>query len=229
MESFSNAETMESVRSGAPLDGDTLAAVSHVDRKTISSRYYHFIKRSFDLCFSFILGIILLIPMLIIALIIKLDSPGPVLFRQERLGKCGRPFTMIKFRSMCIDAEKDGPKWADREDKRCTKFGRALRKSRLDELPQLWNILIGNMSFVGPRPERACFYEEFDEYIPEFKHRLQVTPGLTGLAQINGGYELKPEEKIVYDMYYIRNRSFRLDLSCMFKTVTLMFTHEGAR
>ena len=111
MESFTNAETMESVRSGAPLDGDTLAAVSHVDRKTISSRYYHFIKRSFDLCFSFILGIILLIPMLIIALIIKLDSPGPVLFRQERLGKCGRPFTMIKFRSMCIDAEKDGPKW----------------------------------------------------------------------------------------------------------------------
>lgn len=229
MESFSNAETMESVCSGAPLDGDTLAAMSHVDRKTISSRYYHFIKRSFDLCFSFILGIILLIPMLIIALIIKLDSPGPVLFRQERLGKCGRPFTMIKFRSMCVDAEKDGPKWADREDKRCTKFGRALRKSRLDELPQLWNILIGNMSFVGPRPERACFYEEFDEYIPEFKHRLQVTPGLTGLAQINGGYELKPEEKIVYDMYYIRNRSFSLDLSCMFKTVRLMFTHEGAR
>lgn len=229
MESFSNAETMESVCSGAPLDGDTLAAMSHVGGKTISSRYYHFIKRSFDLCFSFILGIILLIPMLVIALIIKLDSPGPVLFRQERLGKCGRPFTMIKFRSMCVDAEKDGPKWADREDKRCTKFGRALRKSRLDELPQLWNILIGNMSFVGPRPERACFYEEFDEYIPEFKHRLQVTPGLTGLAQINGGYELKPEEKIVYDMYYIRNRSFRLDLSCMFKTVTLMFTHEGAR
>lgn len=229
MESFSNAETMESVCSGAPLDGDTLAAMSHVGGKTISSRYYHFIKRSFDLCFSFILGIILLIPMLIIALIIKLDSPGPVLFRQERLGKCGRPFTMIKFRSMCVDAEKDGPKWADREDKRCTKFGRALRKSRLDELPQLWNILIGNMSFVGPRPERACFYEEFDEYIPEFKHRLQVTPGLTGLAQINGGYELKPEEKIVYDMYYIRNRSFRLDLSCMFKTVRLMFTHEGAR
>ncbi len=229
MESFSNAETMESVCSGAPLDGDTLAAMSHVGGKTISSRYYHFIKRSFDLCFSFILGIILLIPMLIIALIIKLDSPGPVLFRQERLGKCGRPFTMIKFRSMCVDAEKDGPKWADREDKRCTKFGRALRKSRLDELPQLWNILIGNMSFVGPRPERACFYEEFDEYIPEFKHRLQVTPGLTGLAQINGGYELKPEEKIVYDMYYIRNRSFRIDISCMFKTVTLMFTHEGAR
>lgn len=229
MESFSNAETMESVCSGAPLDGDTLAAMSHVGGKTISSTYYHFIKRSFDLCFSFILGIILLIPMLIIALIIKLDSPGPVLFRQERLGKCGRPFTMIKFRSMCVDAEKDGPKWADREDKRCTKFGRALRKSRLDELPQLWNILIGNMSFVGPRPERACFYEEFDEYIPEFKHRLQVTPGLTGLAQINGGYELKPEEKIVYDMYYIRNRSFRIDISCMFKTVTLMFTHEGAR
>ena len=229
MESFSNAETMESVCSGAPLDGDTLAAMSHVGGKTISSTYYHFIKRSFDLCFSFILGIILLIPMLIIALIIKLDSPGPVLFRQERLGKCGRPFTMIKFRSMCVDAEKDGPKWADREDKRCTKFGRALRKSRLDELPQLWNILIGNMSFVGPRPERACFYEEFDEYIPEFKHRLQVTPGLTGLAQINGGYELKPEEKIVYDMYYIRNRSFRIDISCMFKTVALMFTHEGAR
>jgi lipopolysaccharide/colanic/teichoic acid biosynthesis glycosyltransferase len=104
-----------------------------------------------------------------------------------------------------------------------------LRKSRLDELPQLYNILRGDMSIVGPRPERACFYYAFEEYIPGFKNRMAVLPGLTGLAQVNGGYSLLPEEKIVYDMEYVRNRSLRMDLLCIIKTVSVVFTHEGAR
>lgn len=188
-----------------------------------------FAKRTFDVVMSLVVLALLAIPMLIIALLIRIDSPGPALFRQERLGKDGRPFTIFKFRSMRVDAEKNGPQWADKDDPRCTKLGRILRKSRLDEIPQLWNILKGEMSFVGPRPERVCFYEKFETYIHGFSKRLLVKPGLTGYAQVNGGYELKPEEKIVYDIAYIKGQSITLDLWCMFKTVKLVFTHEGAR
>lgn len=190
---------------------------------------YLLAKRLFDVVVAFSAGVILLIPMLVIALIIRLDSKGPALFRQERLGKNGKQFMMMKFRSMRLDAEVDGPQWAAAEDDRCTRVGHVLRKARLDELPQLWNILVGHMSFVGPRPERAYFYNEFETYIHGFRNRLAVRPGLTGLAQVNGGYELKPEEKIVYDMKYIENQSFWLDLKCVLKTVRLVFTHEGAR
>ena len=136
---------------------------------------------------------------------------------------------MVKFRSMGINAEENGPQWADKDDDRCTKVGRVLRKFRLDELPQVWNILKGDMSCVGPRPERPCFYEEFETYIHGFRNRLAVKPGLTGLAQVNGGYDLLPEEKIVLDMEYIANRSLLLDLKCLLKTVGLVFTHHGAR
>lgn len=190
---------------------------------------YLAIKRSFDVVTALCAMAVLLVPMLIIALIIKLDSPGPAVFKQERLGKNGKTFAILKFRSMRKDAEENGPQWADKDDDRCTKVGRFLRKTRLDELPQCWNILKGDMSWVGPRPERACFYDEFETYIHGFRNRLVVRPGLTGLAQINGGYDLKPEEKIVYDMEYIRDRSMKLDLYCIFKTVRLVFTHEGAR
>ncbi len=194
-----------------------------------AGRGYLLVKRAFDILVSLILSVVLLIPMLLIALLIRLDSPGAALFRQERLGKNGKPFTIWKFRSMNLDAEENGPQWAEKDDTRCTRIGRLLRKTRLDELPQLWNILKGDMSFVGPRPERACFYEEFETYIHGFSNRLAVRPGLTGLAQVNGGYDLKPEIKILYDMEYIAHRSFRMDLSCMLKTVKLVFTHEGAR
>lgn len=193
------------------------------------SRLYLFAKRTFDVVMSLAVLALLAIPMLIIALLIRIDSPGPALFRQERLGKDGRPFTIFKFRSMRVDAEKNGPQWADKDDPRCTKLGKILRESRLDEIPQLWNILKGEMSFVGPRPERQCFYEEFETYIHGFSKRLLVKPGLTGYAQVNGGYELKPEEKIVYDIEYIQKQSVLMDLWCVFKTVKLVFTHEGAR
>ena len=168
-------------------------------------------KRVFDVVCSFLGLLILAIPMMIIALIITIDSPGAPIFKQERLGINGKPFMIYKFRSMRLDAEENGPQWADEQD------------------PQLYNILRGDMSFVGPRPERAYFYREFEKYIPGFSNRLIVTPGLTGYAQVNGGYSLKPEEKIIYDMEYIERQSIALDLRCLLKTVHIVFSHEGAR
>lgn len=190
---------------------------------------FSLIKRSFDIVASALGLVLCLLPMLGLAIAIKLDSRGPALFSQERLGKDGKPFTMYKFRSMYLNAEENGPQWADKIDWRCTRMGRFLRKTRLDELPQLINIFKGDMSIVGPRPERAYFYDQFDTYIHGFRNRMAVRPGLTGWAQVNGGYDLRPEEKIVYDMEYINNMSVKMDIVCMFKTIKLVFTHEGAR
>ncbi len=190
---------------------------------------YDFFKRAFDLLAALFLLIILFVPMLIVTIIVYIDSPGNPFFLQERLGKNQKPFMMIKFRSMKHDAEKDGPRWADENDERCTPFGRIMRKTRIDELPQIINVILGDMSFVGPRPERSCFYDEFDEYIIGFRQRTLVTPGITGWAQVNGGYDLLPEEKIVYDIEYIENRSALMDIRCLFKTVKVVFTHHGAR
>lgn len=148
-------------------------------------KLYLITKRAFDIVCSFLGLLILAIPMIIIALIITLDSPGPPIFKQERLGLHGKPFMIYKFRSMRLDAEENGPQWADEQDPRCTHFGQILRRTRLDELPQFYNILRGDMSFVGPRPERAYFYGEFEKYIPGFSNRLMVVPGLTGHAQVN--------------------------------------------
>ena len=193
------------------------------------SKGYLIIKRVFDIVVSVIAGALLLIPMVIIAALICIDSKGPALFCQERLGENGKPFTMYKFRSMHMDAEIDGPQWASKDDGRCTKLGKILRSSRLDELPQLLNILKGEMSLVGPRPERAYFYDEFEKYIPNFRDRLLVRPGLTGYAQVNGGYDLLPEEKIVYDMEYIAERSIKMDMMCILKTIAVVFSRDGAR
>lgn len=202
----------------------------HVEAVTPSATPgFALVKRLSDIVVSLLVAILALLPMAIIALCIKIDSKGPVIFKQERLGKDGKSFTMYKFRSMRVDAEADGPKWADKEDDRCTKVGSFLRKTRLDELPQFFNILKGEMSLVGPRPERPFFYDEFETYIHGFHNRLVVRPGLTGWAQVSGGYDLKPEEKIVYDMEYIANMSVRMDLRCMVRTLRLIFTHEGAR
>lgn len=205
-------------------------AIYHIEAvKPRISPLYAFLKRAADIVFSLLVFTVGCLPMLLIALLIKLDSKGPVIFRQERLGKDGKVFTMLKFRSMRMDAEQNGPQWAEREDDRCTKIGCFLRKTRLDELPQFWNILKGDMSLVGPRPERAYFYDQFEKYIHGFHNRLAVRPGLTGWAQVSGGYDLLPEEKIVYDMEYIGNMSVRMDLRCLVRTVRLVFTHEGAR
>lgn len=190
---------------------------------------YSIIKRLFDIIFSFLALCLCILPTIIIAIFIVIDSPGKVFYLQERLGKNGKPFMLIKFRSMIANAEEDGAQWAREDDPRCTRVGRFLRASRLDELPQFINILLGQMSFVGPRPERKCFYDEFEKTIHGFSYRLRVAPGLTGLAQVNGGYDLLPEQKIVYDMEYIASRSIALDVKCILKTVLVVFNHNGAR
>lgn len=193
-----------------------------------SKKTYLKVKRGLDVFFSVIGLIVLAIPMALIALVIVCDSPGSPIFKQERLGKDGIPFFIYKFRTMRLDAEDNGPRWASENDERCTKVGRFLRKSRLDELPQLCNIFKGEMSFVGPRPERQYFYKKFEEYIEGFSNRLLVTPGLTGYAQVNGGYSLLPEEKIIYDMEYIENQSLKMDILCIVKTIRVVLTGAGA-
>lgn len=190
---------------------------------------YERIKRIFDFTVSLLALIVFAIPMLLISLIIRLDSEGGAIYKQERLGKNGKPFVLYKFRTMRADAEKNGAQWATVDDDRCTRAGKVLRKARMDELMQLINILKGDMSIIGPRPERKIFYDKFATYIDGFDQRLLVKPGLTGLAQINGGYNLEPYEKIIPDVEYIENRSVWLDIKIMLKTVTVVFSHDGAR
>ena len=190
---------------------------------------YCFFKRVFDFAFSFLALVVLAIPMLILSLVVLINSEGPAIYKQERVGLNGKHFTLYKFRSMRMDAESNGAQWAVDDDPRVTKVGRFMRMTRLDELPQLINIIKGDMSFVGPRPERPVFYEKFAEYIDGFDERLKVVPGLTGLAQISGGYNLKPEEKVAYDIEYIENRSLWFDLKLVFNTVAVVFTHDGAK
>ncbi len=190
---------------------------------------YESFKRLFDIISCLLCLIVLFIPMLCIAVWIKLDSKGPAIYKQERLGLNGKPFNMYKFRSMRLGAEADGPQWAKNTDTRVTRAGQFLRKTRLDELPQLINIIAGHMSVVGPRPEREVFYTLFDTYIHGFRQRLMIKPGLTGLAQINGGYDLLPEEKIVFDMEYMQRRSLALDILLILKTVRIVISHSGAR
>ena len=192
-------------------------------------KLYFFAKRSTDIVCALLAMILLLAPMLVIALIIRADSPGSPIFRQVRLGLDQKPFVLYKFRSMRMDAERDGAQWAANDDPRVTRIGRFLRKTRIDELPQLVNILKGDMSIVGPRPERPEFYDVFDTYITGFRQRMFVKPGLTGLAQINGGYSLLPEEKIVYDLDYIKHLSLRTDAGLILKTVLVVLHGDENR
>lgn len=186
-----------------------------VERKTA----YEILKRGLDILFSLLALLILILPMCIVAIAVKCTSKGTVLYTQERLGKNGKPFKIIKFRSMNDDAEKNNIQWCEEDDPRITRLGKYLRRYHIDELPQLWNILVGDMSFVGPRPERKCYYDAFETYIHGFHERLKVKPGLTGLAQVSGGNLMPPEEKITYDIEYIKNRSIRLDFRVLYNTV----------
>ncbi len=212
---------------------DAVAAQPSVDATEApvlpSKPVYRFWKRMFDILFSFLFGVLLLLPMGVIALIICLDSEGGAIFRQKRLGLNGKEFTLYKFRSMDIHAEDNGPCLAEEDDPRCTRPGRFLRKTRLDELPQLWNIFVGDMSFVGPRPERPEFYDKYDTTVPGFRHRLLVVPGLTGRAQVIGGYSQAAADKLMLDMEYIRERSLLRDAGYILRTVGVVFTGKGAR
>lgn len=193
-----------------------------------TKKSYLVTKRIFDIVVALLAGTVLLVPMLIVALIVVIDSPGPVFYKQERLGKNGKPFQMYKFRSMRTDAEKDGPQWAATEDPRCTKVGKVLRRWHIDELPQLLNVLKGEMSVVGPRPERDYFYQEFEKDIPEYKMRLVVDQGLTCIGQVELYDDaLTPENKIACDLEYIKKQSFATDMQCIFKTIGAIFKNKG--
>ncbi|HFJ9471297.1 sugar transferase [Bacillus paranthracis] len=203
--------------------------VSNIQVEANQSKLYLGLKYSMDFIFSLI-GLIGLAPVILMfSLFIMLESPGSPFYFQERLGKNGKKFNVIKLRSMRIDAEKNGAKWAEKNDTRVTKIGQFIRKTRIDELPQLFNILKGDMTLVGPRPERPIFTEKFEREIPGFKNRLKVKPGLTGWAQVNGGYEITPKEKLDLDIVYINNASIKLDIKIMVLTVRVVFTGEGAR
>ena len=192
-------------------------------------KYYESIKSSIEFIFSLLL-LIIAVPICILACIaIYVELHVNPIYTQKRVGLNGRVFKIYKLRSMYIDAEKDGPKWASENDERITKVGRIIRKTRIDELPQLVNILKRDMSFIGPRPERPEFIKEFIKYIPYFNDRLLVKPGITGWAQVNGGYSLTPKEKLEFDKYYIKNRGFKLDLLILIKTIIVIFTRHGAR
>lgn len=192
-------------------------------------KYYESIKSSIEFIFSLLL-LIIAVPICILACIaIYVELRVNPIYTQKRVGLNGRVFKIYKLRSMYIDAEKNGPKWASENDERITKVGRIIRKTRIDELPQLVNILKRDMSFIGPRPERPEFIKEFIKYIPDFNDRLLVKPGITGWAQVNGGYSLTPKEKLEFDKYYIKNRGFKLDLLVLIKTIIVIFTRHGAR
>ena len=204
------------------------AATSEMLEDTIID-WYDIYQRVFDVLLSTI-GIMMSIPFIVIfGIAVKLDSPGPVFYTQERVGKGGRRFKVIKLRSMIRDAEKNGAQWAEKDDPRVTRVGRFIRKTRIDELPQFIKVLRGDMSIIGPRPERPEFVIEFNEHIPGFIERLCVRPGLTGWAQVNGGYEITPEERLALDLYYIENRNPKLDLLILVKTLQVVFTGHGAR
>ncbi|RMA94417.1 sugar transferase [Priestia megaterium] len=191
--------------------------------------FYSLCKRMVDIVISFVALVVLLPVILLFALIVMIETPGSPFFLQERLGQSGRPFTIMKLRSMYSDAEKNGAQWAVKNDSRVTKVGKLIRQTRIDELPQLWNVLKGDMSIVGPRPERAVFIEEFQKTVPAFSQRLAVKPGLTGWAQINGGYELTPAEKLELDLYYIQHTNIRFDMKIMIKTLRVIVTGDGSR
>jgi Undecaprenyl-phosphate glucose phosphotransferase len=208
------------------LDGVPVINVNDVPLQGFNSM----VKRSIDIAISGGALLVFAIPLGMVALLVKLTSKGPVMYRQERMGLDGKSFTIVKFRSMYEDAERHtGPVWTIKDDPRVTPFGRFIRRSNLDELPQLWNVLRGDMSIVGPRPERPHFVEQFKHKIPQYMLRHKVKAGLTGWAQVNGWRgNTAVEKRIEYDLYYIENWSVRLDLKIIWLTLLRGFFHKHA-
>jgi Undecaprenyl-phosphate glucose phosphotransferase len=208
------------------LDGIPVININDVPLQGFNS----IVKRCIDIGISAVALAFLAIPLAIIAGLVKLTSKGRVFYRQERMGLDGQSFTIVKFRSMSHDAESEtGPVWSKPGDPRVTGFGRFLRRSNIDELPQLWNVLRGDMSIVGPRPERPYFVEQFKHKIPQYMLRHKVKAGLTGWAQVNGWRGNTPlEKRIEYDLYYIENWSVRLDMKIIWLTLVKGFFHKHA-
>lgn len=189
-------------------------------------------KRGIDILASAVILALFSPAILMIALAIKLDSKGPILYRQERVGEDGKIFRLVKFRSMRVDAEENGPVWTKVDDQRITRVGRVIRKLRFDEIPQMINVFEGDMSFVGPRPERPFFVGQLEREIPYYSQRLVIKPGVTGWAQICYPYGASREdalEKLKYDLFYIKHMSMFFDLNIIFETVKIVLLGKGAR
>lgn len=190
------------------------------------------LKRASDVLLSLSLLVLASPLMLLAAILIKMESKGPVIYKQDRVGLHEKEFTVYKFRSMCQDAEKNGAVWASAKDPRVTRIGKIIRKTRIDELPQLWNVLKGDMSFIGPRPERMAFTKELKKTVPYYGLRHTVKPGLTGWAQVCFPYGASIEDarrKLEYDLYYIKNMSLLLDINIILKTAGVVLFPKGAR
>ena len=220
----------ESTRSEVPIDSlkGSWLVYGH---GFVQGNVRRFLKRAFDIVSSLVLLVLLSPVMLLTMIAIKLDSRGPALYRQERVGLGGRSFMCIKFRSMRVDAEQDGvARWATKNDPRITRIGSFLRKSRIDELPQLWSVFTGEMSLVGPRPERPAFVEELKQQIPFYEIRHTVKPGITGWAQVRYQYGSSVDDarrKHQFDLYYVKNNSLWLDLVVLIETVSVIAFREG--
>ncbi len=196
------------------------------------SKKYQIIKQLFDIILVLISLPLVLPIMIITGVLILLESRGGMFFLQERIGQSGKPFMVYKFRSMCKDSEKEGSRFAQANDMRVTRIGKFIRKTRIDELPQFFNVLKGEMSLIGPRPEQKVFVDEFNKQIPFYNYRHIVKPGISGWAQVTHGYVADADEtkvKLEYDLYYIKNFSFSLDVLIFFKTIQTVVTGFGAR
>jgi len=238
----------------APVIVDEKAQIGHVPDFALPGNIYLDAKRVFDVAASVLALTVFGLILPLLALIIKLDSPGSVFYSQERVGinrrrgrrrvserpgndrrkvlQPGRPFRVHKLRTMGINAEANGPQWAKQNDMRVTRVGRFLRKTRLDEVPQFWNVLKGEMSLIGPRPERLVFVRQLEQDIPEYRDRLLIKPGITGLAQVINGYDEDMDSvrrKVELDRQYIRNAGFGQDGRILFNTVGVVLKGEGAR
>ncbi len=200
----------------------------HKSELSLSQRFF---KRTFDIVFSIIILIVFMIPFLFIGIAIKLEDRGPVFYKQLRVSRGGLKFYIIKFRTMIVEAEKDGvpQPCVGEKDSRITKVGNFLRKTRLDEFPQFINILKGEMSVVGPRPERIEHVEKYEKNLSEFSYRLQVKSGLTGVAQIFGKYNTSPKDKLILDTFYINRYSFALDLSLIIQTISVLWKKDSTQ
>ncbi|HEY8446609.1 MAG TPA: sugar transferase [Thermomicrobiales bacterium] len=204
--------------------------LARVEQQPVIQGGYAIAKRALDILVSFVLGLIVLPTLPLIALAIKLDSPGPIFYSQDRVGLGGRIFRIYKFRTMRQDAERDGAVWASEHDPRVTRVGRFMRLTRIDELPQLWNVFRGDMTLVGPRPERPEFTTELAAALPGYNLRHVVKPGLTGWAQVSYRYTSSIRDtrtKLEYDLYYIKHASLGLDLTILWRTVGVVLGMRG--
>jgi sugar transferase (PEP-CTERM system associated) len=220
-------------REARRIDLDALSPSWFIYSDGFASGVFHYAaKRAFDIAVSAAVLTFALPVMLVTALLIRLDSPGPIFYRQVRTGLNGKPFTLFKFRSMRVDAERDGPQWAAQSDNRITRVGAFIRKTRIDELPQIFCVLRGHMSFIGPRPERPFFVESLVQHVPYYNERHRMKPGITGWAQVNYPYGASiadAKEKLSYDLYYTKNFSLFLDVLILLQTIRVVLMPEGAR